>query len=134
MQAEERYYSGCAKILPPCNFPQQGTSRAFSGQKGSFLLMAASPDPLNKRRLDSWKEIAAFFARAERTVKRWEAERGLPVHRVPGGGRSAVFAYSDELGAWLKGPGRETEPSRLLNDPRPEDPEQPISKNQSQPL
>ena len=65
--------------------------------------MAANPDPLSGKRLDSWKEIASFFGRAERTVKRWETERGLPVHRVPGGGRSAVFAYSNELADWLKG-------------------------------
>jgi len=69
--------------------------------------MAANPDPLSGKRLDSWKEIASFFGRAERTVKRWETERGLPVHRVPGGGRSAVFAYSNELADWLKGRGQE---------------------------
>jgi tetratricopeptide (TPR) repeat protein len=61
------------------------------------------------KRLDSWKEIAAFFGRAERTVKRWEIERGLPIHRVPGGGRSAVFAFTNELAEWLKRPGQELE-------------------------
>jgi TolB-like protein len=69
--------------------------------------MAAKPDRVTGKRLDSWKEIAAFFGRAERTVKRWEAERGLPVHRVPGGGRSAVFAYTAELADWLKGKSQE---------------------------
>jgi tetratricopeptide (TPR) repeat protein len=58
--------------------------------------------------LVSWKEIAAFLGRSERTVKRWERERGLPVHRVPGGERSGVFAYSDELSAWLLGEQRRT--------------------------
>ncbi len=71
--------------------------------------MAANRDPLPGKRLDSWKEIAAFFGRAERTVKRWETERGLPVHRVPGSGRSSVFAYSEELADWLKGSGQELE-------------------------
>jgi tetratricopeptide (TPR) repeat protein len=65
--------------------------------------MAANRDTLASNRLDSWKEIAAFLGRAERTVKRWESERGLPIHRVPGSGRSAVFAYSHELADWLKG-------------------------------
>lgn len=65
--------------------------------------MAANRAPLAGKRLDSWKEIAAFFGRAERTVKRWETERGLPVHRVPGSGRASVFAYTDELADWLKG-------------------------------
>jgi len=82
--------------------------------------MGAGPDPLTSKRLDSWKEIAAFFARAESTVKRWEAERGLPVYRVPGRGRSAVFAYSKELADWLKGPGVKAEtydnPKVRLND------------------
>jgi len=49
--------------------------------------MAVGPDRFTGKRLDSWKEIAAFFGRAERTVKRWEAARGLPVHRLPGNGR-----------------------------------------------
>lgn len=54
-------------------------------------------------RIDSWKEIAAHLGRNERTVVRWEKERGLPVHRVPGGQRRAVFAYRQELDAWLAG-------------------------------
>jgi tetratricopeptide (TPR) repeat protein len=53
------------------------------------------------KRLKSWKEIAAFFGTDERTVRRWE-ERGLPVHRVPGGTRATIFAEADELEAWLK--------------------------------
>lgn len=69
--------------------------------------MAANREPLAGQRLDSWKEIAAFLGRAERTVKRWETERGLPVRRVPGGGRSAVFAYTNELADWLRGRSQE---------------------------
>ena len=69
--------------------------------------MAAHPEAFSGKRLDSWKEIASFFGRAERTVKRWESERGLPVHRVPGGGRSAVFAYNEELADWLEGKSKE---------------------------
>jgi tetratricopeptide (TPR) repeat protein len=67
--------------------------------------MAAHSEPLApKKRLDSWKEIAAFFGRDERTVKRWEKERGLPVYRVPGSARGGVFAYAEELAEWLKAP------------------------------
>jgi hypothetical protein len=67
--------------------------------------MAAHGDPLGaKKRLDSWKEIAAFFGRDERTVKRWEKERGLPVYRVPGSARGTVFAYAEELAEWLQAP------------------------------
>ena len=55
----------------------------------------------DSRRLKTWKEIAAFFGCDERTVKRWEETRGLPVRRLPNGSRSAVFAYEHELRAWL---------------------------------
>lgn len=59
--------------------------------------MIEKPPPLT-----SWKEIAAFFGRDVRTVQRWERE-GLPVHRRPGGRRSGVFAYPDEITRWLAG-------------------------------
>jgi tetratricopeptide (TPR) repeat protein len=62
--------------------------------------MAASDVSTGRQRLDSWKEIAAFFGRDERTVNRWEKERGLPVHRLPGA-KGRVYAYADELRAWL---------------------------------
>ncbi len=63
----------------------------------------------DERTLVSWKEIASFLNRAERTVKRWERDRGLPVHRVPGGERGGVFAYPSELADWLKGKAGELE-------------------------
>jgi len=53
------------------------------------------------RRLDSWKEIAAHFGRDERTVKRWEKERGLPVRRLPGA-RGGVYAFTDDLARWME--------------------------------
>jgi tetratricopeptide (TPR) repeat protein len=67
----------------------------------------SSARQIANHRLDSWKEIAAFFDRDERTVRRWEKERSLPVHRVPGGARGGVFAYSEELREWLTGRGNE---------------------------
>src|ERR1017187_6397815 len=51
------------------------------------------------------KEIAAFLDCGERTVKRWETERGLPVHRMPGSGRGRVSAYTAELSRWLEAGG-----------------------------
>ncbi len=67
-------------------------------------------DPSLGTRLDCWKEVAAYLGKVERTVKRWDAGRGLPIHRVPGGGRASVYAYTAELDEWLKstkarGPG-----------------------------
>jgi len=52
-------------------------------------------------RLDGWKEIATYLRRGIRTVKRWEADRGLPTHRVPGGGRASVYGFTTELDDWL---------------------------------
>lgn len=72
----------------------------------------ASPSTANakpEQTLVSWKEIAAYLNRAERTVKRWERERGLPVHRVPGGERGGVYAYPSELSVWLRGKSGELE-------------------------
>ena len=65
--------------------------------------------PVENKRLDSWKEIAAFFGRDERTVKRWEKNRSLPVHRLPGNQRGGVFAYSQELTQWLNSTAEEKE-------------------------
>jgi hypothetical protein len=55
-----------------------------------------------RRQLSSWKEIAAYLGRDARTAIRWERDRGLPVHRVPGGKGQRVFAYTDELDRWLR--------------------------------
>lgn len=66
--------------------------------------MLSQPTDSMGHRLNSWKEIAAYFGKDERTVKRWEVARGLPVRRVPGGTRTSVFAYAGELDAWLSAP------------------------------
>lgn len=72
-----------------------------SGHIGANRDMAELSGSRSQRRLNSWKEIAAFFGKNERTVKRWEAH-GLPVRRVPGGARASVFAYVEELEGWLE--------------------------------
>ena len=51
-------------------------------------------------RLDSWKEIAAYLNRSERTVRRWETTEALPVHRLKHDKRGSVYAYTRELDAW----------------------------------
>jgi thioredoxin-like negative regulator of GroEL len=53
-------------------------------------------------RLDSWKSIAEYLRRSPRTVQRWHADIGLPVHHF-GGSKGPVFSYSEELDAWLSG-------------------------------
>jgi len=51
--------------------------------------------------LESWKAISAFLGRDLRTCQRWERELGLPIHRLDGSPKARVFAYRDELSAWL---------------------------------
>ncbi len=92
-------------------------------------------------RLDSWKEIADYLNRDSRTAMRWEQERGMPVHRVPGGKRQAVFAFKQEIDGWLlrqqpdngvasasgqeespnlrQSVGSESAPAHLSSDPAP---------------
>jgi len=73
-----------------------------------------------RRRLDSWKEIAAYFDRDERTVKRWEKEKGLPVHRFRESSGARVFAFTDELTQWMssgESRGEEVAPAKENQDP-----------------
>src|SRR5947207_3534350 len=59
-----------------------------------------SAETVPETRLDSWKEIAAYLGRSERTVRRWEEKEGLPVHRLLHEKRGSVYAYKGELDAW----------------------------------
>jgi hypothetical protein len=72
-----------------------------------------------ERRLESWKEIASFFERDEKTVRRWEKDLGLPVHRLPGLSKGRVYAFAEELSAWSKRPQEaETAADSLRWNPR----------------
>jgi TolB-like protein/Tfp pilus assembly protein PilF len=51
-------------------------------------------------RLESWKEIAAYFKRDVTTVRRWERQEGLPIHRLHHRKLGSVFAYRSELDDW----------------------------------
>lgn len=73
----------------------------------------------NGERLDSWKAIAAYLGRDAGTVRRWERTRGLPVHRVPGGKGSSVYAFTSEIDAWLKSAPQETPRAAASADPNP---------------
>ena len=59
---------------------------------------------VERKILNSWKEISMHLGRGVRTVQRWEALFEMPVHRPAGKSRSAVVAFSDELDAWLSSP------------------------------
>ncbi len=60
------------------------------------------PDPRG-RRLESWKEIAAYLGRDVTTVRRWERREGLPVYRILHIKLGSVYAYTTELDAWRDG-------------------------------
>lgn len=53
--------------------------------------------------LQSWKQIAEYVGRTERTLQRWEREFGFPVHRPSGKSRSAVMALAEEIQQWARG-------------------------------
>jgi Tol biopolymer transport system component len=54
-------------------------------------------------RLDSWKEIAAYFNRDVTTVQRWEKREGMPVHRHLHDRMGSVYASRAELDRWTRG-------------------------------
>jgi serine/threonine-protein kinase len=73
----------------------QPERRPPSAAQSSNVQPLPAPD-----RLDSWKEIAAYLNRSERTVRRWEDKEELPVHRLQHDKRGSVYAYTRELDAW----------------------------------
>ena len=58
------------------------------------------PSQRLESRLDSWKEIATYLSRSEKTARRWEASEGLPIHRLLHEKAGSVYAYTSELDAW----------------------------------
>ncbi|MGA7343556.1 MAG: tetratricopeptide repeat protein [Terracidiphilus sp.] len=55
-----------------------------------------------EKRLDSWKEIAAYLNRDVTTVQRWEKRERMPVHRHAHEKRGSVYALAKELDAWIR--------------------------------
>lgn len=73
---------------------------------------------LPEKRLDSWKEIAAYLNRDVTTVQRWEKREGMPVHRHLHDKRGSVYALTEELDEWVQSRRlRAEEPDEL---PEPE--------------
>jgi tetratricopeptide (TPR) repeat protein len=70
-----------------------------------------------ERRLESWKEIAVFFDRDEKTVRRWERDLGLPVHRLPGVSKGRVYAFANELSEWSNRPRTSKTEATTESDP-----------------
>src|SRR6266849_3100715 len=54
-------------------------------------------------RLEGWKAIAEYLKKTERTVQRWEKNKGLPVRRLEPNSQEEqprVFAYRLEIDGW----------------------------------
>ena len=58
--------------------------------------MQQAPDD----RLEGWKRIARHLDRDVRTVRRWEKNEGLPVHRLMHEKLPRVYAFRNELDSW----------------------------------
>jgi Putative lumazine-binding len=67
--------------------------------RGSFAMPERNTP---QKTLESWKQIAAYLDRSERTVRRWEATEGLPVHRREHERQDTVFAFRHEIEAWSR--------------------------------
>src|SRR5258708_29570948 len=61
-------------------------------------------------RLDSWKEIAAYLKRDERTVRRWERE-GLPVHRHMHKKQASIYPHKADIDVWWNNGRQRLEPA-----------------------
>src|SRR5262245_1650357 len=68
-------------------------------------------EPPASDRLDSWKEIAAYLGRTEKTAQRWEQSEGLPVYRLAHQERGSVYAYRSEINAWREARRVRSEPA-----------------------
>lgn len=86
---------GTSKPQPPASFPDTSAGR-----------------------LDSWKEIAAYLKRDERTVRRWERE-GLPVRRHMHKRQASIYAYKAEIDAWWSHGRQRFEPAGAVRPGRP---------------
>ncbi len=76
-------------------------------------------------RLDSWKEIAAYVNRGVRTVRRWEHEEGLPVHRHVHRVLGSVYAYKSEIDQWRQTTQQRATAHGLRDARRPPSPSEP---------
>ena len=71
----------------------------------------------SEKRLDSWKEIAAYLNRDVTTVQRWEKREGMPVHRHLHDRVGSVYAFPAELDQWAQSRKLQTEQSNAVSSP-----------------
>src|SRR3954465_8221650 len=80
-------------------------------------------EPAADDHLDSWKEIAAYLRRSERTVRRWGQTGGLPAYPHSPRKGSSVYAFRSELSVWLRNRRTVEAPAKgnLAPPPNPEE-------------
>jgi tetratricopeptide (TPR) repeat protein len=71
---------------------------SFKG--GALPASADAKLTCDNERLDTWKEIAAFFRKDVRTMQLWEKNEGLPVRRQQHRKLGSVYAFRAELQEW----------------------------------
>jgi Tol biopolymer transport system component len=71
-------------------------------------------------RLGSWKEIAAYLGRDVTTVQRWERREGMPVHRHLHDRMGSVYAFRQELDAWVRSRNPRTTPADERSSAEPD--------------
>jgi hypothetical protein len=79
--------------------PQLSTGSSGIVLRGGFVMPERNTP---QKALESWKQIAGYLDRSERTVRRWEATEGLPVHRREHEKQDTVFAFKHEIEAWSR--------------------------------
>jgi tetratricopeptide (TPR) repeat protein len=89
-----------------------------------------SEEKTGLRKLESWKHIASYLNCNERTAKRWEATRNLPIRRLPGA-RGGVFAMIHEIEAWQMGLSETAEAQPLSSVDEDIDDATPVSGKES---
>src|SRR5262249_14459681 len=78
-QAQERLKLKDLQVPYTIGLSRAPGIRSMSGSSSAVPQPPPAPSPGD--RLDSWKEIAAYFNRDKRTVQRWERQEGMPVYR-----------------------------------------------------
>jgi TolB-like protein len=111
----KRLVAANVRCLPP--FAGRAL-RTYNSPEGHPLGSSTNPPSTTGDRLDSWKEIAAYLGRSERTVRRWEEKEGLPVRRLHHEQRGSVYAYRAELDAWMES-RQQGEPAEASGPPTP---------------
>src|SRR5246127_2442957 len=95
VDAQARY-----NLNPPASDSHKQGQESAMGEASTGTPPSVKPA---EDRLDSWKEIAAYFNRDVTTVQRWEKREGMPVHRHLHDRMGSVYASRSELSVWSRG-------------------------------